>query len=370
MILRSQCKVQYVPHRVIQSTKRTCVSLKKLFRLTYSSGIETRASTLDLDTGFCCQQEVPSITDIDNHFRKHGVGLTAQACRKALREWGGDFEDITHTVAVNGGVQTFPGYDFGVARQLGLRHDTEQILLQGVGCAGSMSIMRVAAEIALGAEALKKPARILCFSCELNVPYSRHFYSEAEVSTDEENMDIAGSLFSDGAAAFVLCNKYGLDDEVDDQAKFQLIDWERTTTPGTVQNMGARIKPTGYTSQITKQVPELTKQSVPPLFKRCFTRYREKTGKHDLDIADLDFAVHPGGMAIIENVQQALNLTEEQMKATRQIYRTRGNSGSPTVLCVLDLLRTMGQGKDDVIAMAFGPGLASEMAVLRRVRSD
>ena len=351
-------------------SKLTHVSLKKLFRLTYSSGIETRASTLNLDSGFCCNPEVPSISDIDHHFRKHGVHLTTQACRKALREWGGDFEDITHTVAVNGGVQTFPGYDFGVARQLGLRHDTEQILLQGVGCAGSMSIMRVAAQIALAAEALGKPARILCFSCELNVPYSRHFYAEAELATDEENMDIAGSIFSDGAAAFVLCNKYGLDDEVEDQAKFQLIDWERMTSPGTVQNMGARIKPTGYTSRITKQVPELTRQSVPPLFKRCFNRYREKTGKHDLNIADLDFAVHAGGMAIIENVQQALNLTEEQIKSTRQIYRTRGNSGSPTVLCVLDLLRTMGPGKDDVVAMAFGPGLASEMAVLRRVRSD
>ncbi|KIM98592.1 hypothetical protein OIDMADRAFT_43477 [Oidiodendron maius Zn] len=343
--------------------------LNKLLRLVHNSGIDTRASTLNLETGFCCQQEIPSIADLDSFFRKHGVDVAAQACRKALREWGGDAaEDITHTVSVNGGVQTFPGYDFHVARQLGLSYDVEQILLQGVGCAGSMSVMRVAAEVALAAELLKKPARILCFSCELNTPYSRHFYAEAEASTDEENMDIAGSLFSDGAAAFILCNKYGLDDE--DQAKFQLIDWERTVTPGTVHNMGAVIRPTGYTSIISKQVPDLTKKSVPPLFDRCFGRYREKTGQHDLSIRDLDFALHPGGIAIIDSVKEELDLTEEQMRATRQIYKTRGNSGSPTVLCVLDILRKMGQGKDDVVAVAFGPGLATEMAILRRCRDN
>lgn len=276
--------------------------------MTFSSGIETRASTLSLDSGFCCQQEVPSISDIDTNFRKSGVDLTAQACRKALRESRPDLdfdeaaERITHTVSCQGGIQTFPGYDFHVARQLGLGHEVEQILLQGVGCAGSMSILRVAAEVALGAEALGKPARILCFACELNVPYSRHFYAEAEAATDEENMDIAGSLFSDGAAAFVLCNKYGLDADDEDEdggsiPLFRLVDWERTITAGTVQNMGASIKPTGYTSTITKKVPELTRQSVPPLFERCFGRYKEKTGRAHLGIGDLDFAIHPGGMA-------------------------------------------------------------------------
>jgi len=375
---------QYPPYLLAPDTFNTLASkfhdmekpvLKKLFRMTYSSGIETRASTLNLETGFCCQHEVPTISDIDNNFRKSGVDLTAQACRKALRESCSDLEEaserITHTVSCQGGIQTFPGYDFHVARQLGLAHEVEQILLQGVGCAGSMSILRVASEIALGAEAQGKPARILCFACELNVPYSRHFYSEAEKATDEENMDIAGSLFSDGAAAFVLCNKYGLDDDDEDQLPlFRVVDWERSISAGTVQNMGARIKPTGYTSTITKQVPDLTQKSIPPLFERCRDRYLAKTGRSGLELKDFDFAIHPGGMAIIEGVQQALNLTEKQLQATRQIYRTRGNSGSPSALCVLDLLRTLQSSeKDDVVAMAFGPGLASEMAILSRVRA-
>jgi type III polyketide synthase len=344
-------------------------SLKKLLRLTHSNGINTRASTLNLETGFGCQEEIPTIVDLDNWFRKHGVDLTAQACRKALREWGGDAaEDITHTVAFNSGVQSFPGYDFLVARKLGLSYDVENIFLQGVGCAGGLSVMRVAAEVACASTLLKKPARILCFSCELNTPYTRHQYAEAEAATDLENMDIAGSLFSDAAGAFVLCNEYGLHDI--DQAKFQLLDWERAVTPDTQLNMGAMIRTTGYSSIITRQVPNLTKKAVPPLFERCLGRYQEKTRQHDLGVYDFDWALHPGGMAIIDSVKEELKLTEEQIRAARQIYRTRGNSGSPTVLCVLDLLRTMGEGKDGVVAVAFGPGLGTEMAFLRRCRGN
>jgi type III polyketide synthase len=344
-------------------------SLKKLLRLTLNNGIDTRASTLNFETGFGCQKEIPSIVDLDSWFRKHGVDLTAQACRKALREWGGDItEDITHTVAFNSGVQSFPGYDYLVARSLGLSYDVENIFLQGVGCAGGLSVMRVAAEVACAATLLRKPARILCFCCELNTPYTRHQYAEAEVATDLENMDIAGSLFSDAAGAFVLCNEYGLDDI--GQAKFQLLDWERAITPDTLHNMGAVIKTTGYSSIITRQVPSLTKKAVPPLFEKCFARYREKTGQQDLSIDDLDWALHPGGAAIIDGVKEELKLTENQIRAARQIYRTRGNSGSPTVLCVLDLLRAMGEGKDDVVAVAFGPGLGTEMAFLRRCRGE
>jgi type III polyketide synthase len=83
---------------------------------------------------------------------------------------------------------------------------------------------------------------------------------------------------------------------------------------------------------------------------------------------DFDWALHPGGEAVIDNVKDTMGLTEHQLRATREIYKTRGNSSSPTVLIVLDKLRSMGRGSDQVIATSFGPGLTIEMAMLRRCR--
>ncbi|GKT61259.1 chalcone synthase B [Colletotrichum tofieldiae] len=357
------------PEKLVKWAKRFHdVEKPVLLKLTMSSGIETRASSMDFETGFGCQTEIPTIDQLDARFRQVGVDLTVQACRKALRDWGGNAEDITHVIGVTVGNLSLPGYDYLVARKLGLGYHVENMFLNGIGCAGSVALMRVAANTAMAATTRKKPARILCFASEVCTMYLRHQYAEAEASSDIENMDIAGAIFGDAASAFVFCNDNGLDDP--DQAKFQLLEWERMTIPGTIHHMGAMVKTTGFTSIITKQVPDLTNKAVQPLWNKLLPSYREKVGLPGLDISEFDWALHPGGESIINNVKDSMALTEHQLRATRQIYRTRGNTGSPTAICVLDLLRNMGPGSDHVVAASFGPGLATEMAFLRRCRTD
>src|SRR5690348_17317679 len=118
-----------------------------LMRLTENSGTETRACTIDLETGFGCQAELPTVEDIDVRFRKVGVDLTVQACRKALREWGGDLNDITHVVGVSFSSIGAPGLDYMVIRKLGLGCHVENVNLQGIGCAGSGALIACAASI-------------------------------------------------------------------------------------------------------------------------------------------------------------------------------------------------------------------------------
>lgn len=102
------------------------------------------------------------------------------------------------------------------------------------------------------------------------------------------------------------------------------------------------------------------------MFTNLVHEYSTYFGNTILGPGDFDWALHPGGEAIIDGVQRLMSLTGEQLEASREIYRTRGNSSSPTVLIVLDLLRTMGTGSEHVVATSFGPGLSIEMAMLRR----
>ncbi len=81
--------------------------------------------------------------------------------------------------------------------------------------------------------------------------------------------------------------------------------------------------------------------------------------------SDFDWALHPGGEAILDGAAEAMHLTTDQLRASREIYRTRGNSSSPAVLAVLDKLRSYGKNRDHVVATSFGPGLAIEMAILK-----
>lgn len=130
--------------------------------------------------------------------------------------------------------------------------------------------------------------------------------------------------------------------------------------------MGWDLCPTGYRIVLTRDVATKSAGAVAPMFLKLLPSFCDKAGLPHAKAADLDWALHPGGKAIINVVQESMGLTEAQLSATRHIYRTRGNSSSPTALVVLDTLRKAEGGKDDIVAVSFGPGMAIEMAFLRR----
>jgi predicted naringenin-chalcone synthase len=85
-----------------------------------------------------------------------------------------------------------------------------------------------------------------------------------------------------------------------------------------------------------------------------------------MTVADVDtWAVHPGGKAIVDQVQRSLELLPPQVAASREVLRRCGNMSSPTILFVLDeIARGGAKPQERVLAVAFGPGLAVEAAVL------
>lgn len=61
-----------------------------------------------------------------------------------------------------------------------------------------------------------------------------------------------------------------------------------------------------------------------------------------------------------------MGLTPEHLRASYEVYMNYGNSSSATIISVLNKLRDMGEGREKVIACAFGPGISLEMMMLRR----
>jgi type III polyketide synthase len=208
-----------------------------LLRVNRSTGIETRSAVKPYEAGFATQTDPSSITEIDQFFRQAGVDLAIRACQKALTEARVSPQQITHTIAVTCTNQGNPGYDFHVARELNLPPHVDRMLLHGVGCAGGLSILRAAAQIAGGASLRRKPARILAFACELCTPNVRHYLSMAECSTDTDQVNIAAALFSDAAAAFVLCNEYATAQDEKVTPQFELLEWCCDLVPDTAEHM-------------------------------------------------------------------------------------------------------------------------------------
>ena len=81
---------------------------------------------------------------------------------------------------------------------------------------------------------------------------------------------------------------------------------------------------------------------------------------------DFDWALHPGGSTVISGIQEAMHLTPEHLRASYEIYMEYGNSSSATIMSVMNRLRSSGEGRENVVALAFGPGISLEMMMLKR----
>jgi len=225
--------------------------IKRLLRINHTTGIETRSAIMDYETGWGTERKPPSIEEMDALFRTAGVALTVQACEKAINDWNGDPKDITHTVAVTCTNQGNPGFDLLVNKQLGLSPSVDRTLLHGVGCAGGLAIMRTAAQLACGASLRGRPARILCLACELSTPNVRYEVDAAARCLDGSQVCIAGALFSDAAAAFVLCNDLGLQKSA--KPVYELLNWNNTLVPNTGNDLEFFVEANG-----TRRKPGLT----------------------------------------------------------------------------------------------------------------
>ncbi|KAG6544989.1 hypothetical protein Mapa_013681 [Marchantia paleacea] len=91
------------------------------------------------------------------------------------------------------------------------------------------------------------------------------------------------------------------------------------------------------------------------------------------------WAVHPGGPAILDQIERRLKLDPSKLACSREILEQYGNMSSATMLFVLDRIHqrsilgthtTTGESSKYGFVIGFGPGLTLEVLILRPVLSD
>lgn len=216
-------------------------SMKKIFQVNQGTGIKERPNIMSRDDPLFNRAEPPTIAELDQIFRTRAVDLVAKACRKAIADWGGTTADITHTVAATGTNAGNPGYDLLVNEKIGVRPEAQRVLLNGIGCAGGLAAIRVAASLANDATLRGRPAKILGFCCELTSTNVRADLLGIMANPNETK--VAMTLFSDAGGSFVICNGRAL--ESPERAIFSVLDWESGVLQGTQKDMQFLIDPLG-----------------------------------------------------------------------------------------------------------------------------
>lgn len=261
--------------------------------------------------------------------------LAMRASAEALKESGFDPASITHLVTVSCTGFAAPGVDFALVSELGLAPTVQRTHVGFMGCHGALNGLRVANAFATADPA----ARVLLCAVEL---CSLHYYYGSAA-----DKLIANAIFADGAAAVVGTNE---------GTGFRLAASGSCLIPHSAEDMAWTVGDRGFEMTLSRRVPALIARHLRPWLEVWLR-------DNGLSLADVgSWAIHPGGPKIVSAAQEALELPDAALAASRGVFADYGNMSSATVLFILNRLRAEGAPRP-CVALGFGPGLVAEAAL-------
>nr|WGT83873.1 chalcone synthase [Lysimachia christinae] len=283
--------------------------------------------------------------------------LGKEAATKAIKEWGQPKSKITHLVFCTTSGVDMPGADYQLTKLLGLRPSVKRLMMYQQGCFAGGTVMRVAKDLAEN----NRGARVLVVCSEITAVTFR-----GPTETHLDSM-VGQALFGDGAGALII----GSDPIPQiEMPLFEMVSAAQTILPDSEGAIDGHLREVGLTFHLLKDVPDLISKNIEKSLVEAFK---------PLGISDWNsifWIAHPGGPAILDQVEQKLGLKPEKMRATREVLSEYGNMSSACVLFILDEMRkksvsdglkTTGEGLEWGVLFGFGPGLTVETVVLHSV---
>jgi alkylresorcinol/alkylpyrone synthase len=269
-----------------------------------------------------------------------GQQLFVEAARGALQTVGLNARDVDCVVTVSSTGVATPSLEARAAHEMGFRADVQRVPVFGLGCAGGVSGLAIAARLAKA----QPGAHVLLVVLELcTLAFRLDQLSKANM--------IATALFGDGAAACVLRAGEGGIAEIDASGEHL---W-----PATLDIMGWDVDALGFEVIFAQAIPSFAEENLRAAVSGIMAR--ADIGRHEID----RFCCHPGGAKVIVALETALGLAPGTLDHERNVLRDYGNMSSATVFFVLDELLRAGLPARTAMS-AMGPGFTASCAFLKR----
>ena len=236
-----------------------------------------------------------------------------------------------------------PGFDYYLINKFNIPADVKRTHIGFMGCAASLIGLNSSIE---AMNTLGENKNILMVSTEI---CSIHF----QVEPTKDNI-LANLIFGDGAAAVLFSNDSS-------RSGLRIIETASFLFNGSAEYMGWEIGNFGFEMILSQELPKIILEQAMPRLKLILLDMgiRKEEIKY--------WALHPGGRAILDSMQKGLELTDEAMIPSRAVLKNYGNMSSVSILFVLkEIMNNNKIGKGDYCcAIAFGPGLTMEVALLK-----
>jgi alkylresorcinol/alkylpyrone synthase len=221
---------------------------------------------------------------------------------------------------------------------------TDKYHVTGVGCASGVPLMRLAAQSL--PEHPDKHVLIVAADSMSGLLMSA-------AAEDPKAKTVGSAIFGDGCAAALLSSDPHADGPLILASQVHQIG-------GTLGAVSLDIQAESSYLHLARELPDLAGAGLPGVVGGFLRR-------NGLEHSDIDhWVVHPGGRRIIENVQRALELSDEDVETSWNALAEHGNIGTPSILYVLrDTIERYEPGPGERgMLVTIGPGVTVGMMLL------
>jgi alkylresorcinol/alkylpyrone synthase len=268
--------------------------------------------------------------DRNNLYLEASEALFVEAAGAAIEKAGLAPDQIDGVVTVSTTGIATPSLEARVGPRLGLRPDARRVPVFGLGCAGGVNGLSLAARLA-SAEPGTNWLFVTIETCSISI----------RLDSDDPAAVVATALFGDGAAAAVVTSG--------EHSLARIVASGERLWPNTQRIMGWDVEDPGLSVVFDRAIPPFIEAELAEAVDGMCTEMGIERG----DISRL--CCHPGGVKVIDAIETALNLNQGELNLEREVLRDYGNMSAPTVLFVLERLIELGLPKR-VLMTAFGPG--------------
>ena len=307
---------------------------ERLFPVFRNAGIQRRQAVKPIDWYF----EDRTWPERSAAYLEGAVDLFCAAAAAALERAELSAADVDTIVTVSSTGIATPSLEARAMGRLGFRADVSRVPVFGLGCAGGVTGLSIAARLAQA----QPGAVVLLVAVELcTLAFRLDKLTSANI--------VATALFGDGAAACVLRAGGGGLAEVTGAAEH--------TWPNSLGIMGWSVDELGLGVIFDRSIPSFAAKRLRPAMQGSLA-------KMGLGLDQVDrFVCHPGGVKVIEALEASLDLGQGALSFEREVLAEHGNMSAPTAIFVLEralAAKTRGQ----LVLTALGPGFtASCMAM-------
>lgn len=326
-----QAEVAAIAPRLFDRTRSEIDRLMPVFD---NAGIATRYSCVPIDWYL----EPHGWRERNALYLENAVDLLGDAARGALAEAGRTPRDIAAVVVVSTTGIATPSLDALLLNRLGLPPHILRLPIFGLGCAGGVLGLGHAVALARGLD----HGDVLFLAVELcALTFRQGDLSKSNI--------VAAALFGDGASAMVI-GRPGSDG-------VRLGPSGSHTWPDSLDVMGWQVEDDGLGVLFSRDIPNLVRSDLRPVSDA----FLDRCGLKHSDIAG--FVCHPGGVKVLDALEDAFDLGPGTMQDARDVLREHGNMSAVTVLFVLQRMLRRGMNGRHLMT-ALGPGFTAGFQLL------